>query len=52
MQNTYEPRRPEEKLAALDAGFGILADRDPSSGEYVDAIRGDVTDRLRRVTSQ
>ncbi len=30
----------EEKLEALEAAFGIWADRDFTGAEYVDAIRG------------
>jgi hypothetical protein len=39
----------EEKLAALRASAGVWADRPFTGAEYVDAIRGDLNDRLRRL---
>jgi len=40
----------EEKLEALEAAFGLWADRDFTGAEYVDAIRGgDMNEGLRRL---
>lgn len=40
----------EEKLEALDAAFGLWADRSFTGAEYVDAIRGrDMNEGLRRL---
>ena len=39
----------EEKLDALRRSAGSWADRDFTGAEYVDAIRGDLNERLRRL---
>jgi Arc/MetJ-type ribon-helix-helix transcriptional regulator len=39
----------DEKLAALRASAGVWADRPFTGAEYVDSIRGDLNDRLRRL---
>jgi hypothetical protein len=39
----------EEKLEALDRSFGSWRDREFTGAEYVDAIRGDLNERLRRL---
>lgn len=40
----------EEKHEALEAAFGLWADRDFTGAEYVDAIRGgDMNEGLRRL---
>jgi predicted transcriptional regulator len=48
--NTY-PRRltKEEKLEALRKSAGSWADREFTGAEYVDSIRGDLNERLRRL---
>lgn len=38
-----------DRRAALDASAGAWKDRDFTGAEYVDAIRGDLTERLRRL---
>jgi hypothetical protein len=38
-----------DKLRALQASAGSWADRDFTGAEYVDAIRGDLNVRLRRL---
>jgi hypothetical protein len=39
----------EEKLDALRRSAGSWADRDFTGAEYVDATRGDLNERLRRL---
>lgn len=39
----------EEKLQALERSFGSWKDRHFTGAEYVDAIRGDLNERLRRL---
>jgi Arc/MetJ-type ribon-helix-helix transcriptional regulator len=46
---TYGKPSVEDRLAALRRGAGLWDDRDFTGAEYVDAIRGDVNDRLRRL---
>jgi hypothetical protein len=43
------PATKEEKLEALRRSAGSWADRDFTGAEYVDAIRGDLNERLRRL---
>jgi Arc/MetJ-type ribon-helix-helix transcriptional regulator len=39
----------DERLAILDRTAGVWADRPFTGAEYVDAIRGDLNERLRRL---
>jgi Arc/MetJ-type ribon-helix-helix transcriptional regulator len=39
----------EERLAAIDAAAGLWRDRTFTGAEYVDAIRGDLNERLRQL---
>ncbi len=39
----------EEKLRALERSFGSWKDRRFTGAEYVDSIRGDLEERLRRL---
>ena len=48
--NVTEPRRAK-RLEALRASAGSWADFPLTGAEYVDAIRGDFNDRLRRLDS-
>jgi Arc/MetJ-type ribon-helix-helix transcriptional regulator len=43
------PLTREERLEALRAAAGSWADRDFTGAEYVDAMRGDLNERLRRL---
>jgi hypothetical protein len=45
----YGGRSSEERLAALRSGAGVWKDREFTGAEYVDAIRGDLNERLRRL---
>jgi len=51
IRDTYQRELTrEEKLEALDAAFGLWADRTFTGAEYVDAIRGgDMNEGLRRL---
>ncbi len=46
---TFGGSSREERIAALDRGVGIWRDRSLSGAEYVDAIRGDLNQRLARL---
>ncbi len=39
----------DEKVRALERSFGSWKDRKFTGAEYVDAIRGDLNERLRRL---
>ena len=45
----YGGQSREERIAALERSAGIWKDRPFTGAEYVDAIRGDLNERLRRV---
>jgi Ribbon-helix-helix protein, copG family len=49
IQATFGTKSKEERLAALRASAGSWADRDFTGAEYVDARRGDLNERLRRL---
>jgi Arc/MetJ-type ribon-helix-helix transcriptional regulator len=50
IRNTFGARTKKmDKLRALQASAGSWADRDFTGAEYVDAIRGDLNVRLRRL---
>jgi Arc/MetJ-type ribon-helix-helix transcriptional regulator len=46
---TFGEKTKAEKLRALEASAGSWRDRPFSGAEYVDAIRGDLNERLRRL---
>jgi hypothetical protein len=45
----FGDRTKDERLRALDASAGSWRGRDFTGSEYVDAIRGDLSERLRRL---
>lgn len=49
VRSSFGPRSPRDRLAALRSGVGLWSDRDFSGAEYVDVIRGDLEERLRRL---
>ncbi|MGH3049919.1 MAG: ribbon-helix-helix domain-containing protein [Gaiellaceae bacterium] len=49
VRRIYGPLSTGEKLEALEASFGAWKGRSFTGAEYVDAIRGDLNDRLRRL---
>jgi len=46
---TFGERSRDERLSTLRASAGSWSDREFTGAEYVDAIRGDLNDRLRRL---
>lgn len=48
IRSTFGQRSAEEKLQAIRASAGSWSGRRFSGAEYVDAIRGDLDERLRR----
>ena len=46
---TYGERSSQERLVALRSSAGIWKDRTFTGAEYVDSIRGDLNERLRRL---
>lgn len=46
---TYGRPSAEDRLAALRSGAGLWRDRNFTGAQYVDAIRGDLNERLRRL---
>jgi hypothetical protein len=49
VRRTYGRPSLEERLAAVEAAAGIWSDRQFTGAEYVDTIRGDLNERLRRL---
>jgi Arc/MetJ-type ribon-helix-helix transcriptional regulator len=49
VRRTFGERSREEKIQALEASAGSWRNRSFSGAEYVEAIRGDVNERLRRL---
>jgi len=49
IRQTFGEMSKEEKLRALQQSAGIWKDRPFTGAEYVDAIRGDLNERLRRL---
>ena len=49
VRQTYGERSTEERLAALRRSGGTWKDRSFTGAEYVDTIRGDLNERLRRL---
>jgi hypothetical protein len=46
---TFGHRRTDDRLAALESSAGSWTGRDFTGADYVDAIRGDLNARLRRL---
>jgi len=49
VRSTFRDSTKAEKLRALDASAGSWGDRDVTGAAYVDALRGDLNGRLRRL---
>lgn len=49
IRHTFGETPTGEKLRALQEASGIWKDRTFTGAEYVDAIRGDLNERLRRL---
>lgn len=49
IRHQYATQSAEERIEGLERSFGAWRDRDHSGAEYVDAIRGDLDDRLSRL---
>jgi hypothetical protein len=49
IRSTFGEMSKEDKLRALDRSFGSWKDRDFTGAQYVDTIRGDLNERLRRL---
>jgi len=49
VRSTYGEPDKEERLKALRQAKGIWRDRTFTGAEYVDAVRGNLDDRLRRL---
>jgi hypothetical protein len=45
----YGERSNADRLRALEASAGSWRDRGSTGGDYVESIRGDLGDRLRRL---
>ena len=49
VQSTFGEKTKAERLQALDASAGSWSDRRLTGAEYVDGLRGDLNERLRRL---
>lgn len=49
VRSTFGERTKDERLRALDASAGSWSGRRQTGAEYVDALRGDLNERLRRL---
>lgn len=49
VRSTFGERTRAERLEALEASAGSWRGRGPTGAEYVDALRGDLNERLRRL---
>lgn len=49
VRRTFGEKTNAEKLQALEASAGSWRDRSFTGAEYVDTIRGDLNERLRRL---
>lgn len=49
IHNTFGQPSKREKLRALQRSAGSWGDLDVSGAEYVDRVRGDLNERLRRL---
>lgn len=49
VRSTFGEKTKAERLRALEASAGSWSDRRFTGAEYVDTIRGDLTERLRRL---
>lgn len=48
VRNTFGEKTKAERLRALEASAGTLRGRRMTGAEYVDALRGDLNERLNR----
>ena len=48
VRNTYGEKTKAERLRALEASAGALRGRRMTGADYVDALRGDLNERLNR----
>jgi Arc/MetJ-type ribon-helix-helix transcriptional regulator len=49
IRTTFGETTKAERLRALDASFGSWRNRRLTGADYVDALRGDLNERLRRL---
>lgn len=49
VRRTFGEKTKAERLRALDASAGSWSGRRPTGADYVDALRGDLNQRLRRL---
>jgi Arc/MetJ-type ribon-helix-helix transcriptional regulator len=49
VRTTFSEKGKDERLRALTASAGSWRGRRPSGAEYVDALRGDLNERLSRL---
>ncbi len=49
VRRTFGTRSTTDKLRALRASAGLWSDRGFTGAEYVDAVRGDLDERLRNL---
>ena len=49
VRSTFGQPTKDDRLLALQASAGSWRDRDLSGGEYVDSLRGDLSERLGRL---
>lgn len=49
IRTTYGNRSKEERMAALKRSAGSWRERDFTGADYVDAVRGDLNERLSRL---
>ncbi|MGI8944621.1 MAG: CopG family transcriptional regulator [Thermoleophilaceae bacterium] len=49
VRRTFGENTRAERLRALDASAGSWTDRHPAGADYVDELRGDLNERLRRL---
>ena len=52
VRHTFGAMSTADKLHALDAAAGLWADRRFTGAEYVDAVRGDLDERQRRLGAE
>lgn len=49
VRSTFGERTKAERLRALDASAGAWSGRQQTGADYVDTLRGDLNERLRRL---
>ena len=52
VQSTFGEKTKAERLRALEISAGSWSDRRPAGADYVDALRGDLNERLRRLGAE